>query len=147
MSTVPVRIVGRRLPGLTWSGRSGIHIGVVQRGGEVVKVVPGDMGEAIFDLEVEVEVDEAGAPDVKGVFVHGRRAERFLYLTWGEVDAEGAFAAFRRLRLHLSPLAEELQKKGLRAERRAEAFLELTDTKGRPIAASVRPPWVYWRVH
>jgi hypothetical protein len=27
-----------------------------------------------------------------------------------------------------------------------QAVLELTDTRGRPLAASVRPPWVTWRV-
>ena len=142
-STVPVRIVGRRLPGRTWSGRSGIHVGV-QRDGEVVGLVPGDMGEAHFDLEVEVEVSENGI-DFRGPFVHGRGGERFLYLSWGEVDADGTFTMFRRLKLHLLPLAEQFEAK-LATAQRVEAFLELTDTKGRPVAASVRPPWVLWRL-
>ena len=144
MSTVPVRIVGRRLPGSTWSGRSGIHVGV-QRGTEVVGLVPGDMGEAHFDLEIDVEAGAEGAIDFRGPYVHGRGGERFLYLSWGEVDAEGTFTMFRRVKLHLRPLAEQYQAK-LPKAKRVEAYLELTDPKGRPVAASVRPPWVTWRL-
>jgi hypothetical protein len=145
MPTVPVRIIGRRLPGLTWSGRSGIHVGV-QRGPDVVGVMRGDEGEVTFDLEVELTSDD-GTLDFRGPYVHGRRAERFLYLSWGEVDANGTFTMFRRLKLHLSPLTVEFTSEVLLAARRIQAFLELTDPKGRPVAASVRPPWVLWRVH
>jgi hypothetical protein len=146
MSTVAVRIIGRRLPGLSWSGRTGIHLGV-QRDSEVVGLVPGDLGEAVFDLDVEVAADGEAAVDFKGPFVHGRRAERFLYLAWGEVGEDGAFTMFRRLKLHLTPLVEQFTPPVLLGARRVQAFLELTDTKGRPVAASVRPPWVLWRVH
>jgi hypothetical protein len=145
MSTVPMQIVGRRLPGRTWSGRSGIHIGV-QRGSDVVHRLPGDLGEAHFDVEIEVEVDAERAVDFRGPYVHGRRGERFLYLSWGEISEEGDFAMFRRLKLHLSPLLEHSTPEAIMSARRIRAFLELTDTKGRPVAASVRPPWVLWRV-
>jgi hypothetical protein len=145
MSTVPMRVIGRRLPGRTWSGRNDIHVGV-QRGAEVVCVVPGDEGEATFDFEIGVEIDAEGALDFRGPFVHGRRAERFIYLSWGEVDEAGTFTMFRRLKLHLSPLAEQFPAEALAGARRIQAFLELTDPKGRPVAASVRPPWVYWRL-
>ncbi len=144
MSAVPLRIVGRRLPGRTWSGRSDIHVGV-QRGTEVVGLVPGDMGEAQFDVEIEVEVGAEGAIDFRGAYVHGRGGERFLYLSWGEVDGEGTFTMFRRVKLHLRPLAELFATK-LANAKRVEAYLELTDPKGRPVAASVRPPWVTWRI-
>jgi hypothetical protein len=145
-----VRIVGRRPPGLSWSGRTGIHVGV-QRGGEVVGLVRGDSADAIFDIEITIDVDERGVPDFRGPYVHGRRGERFVYLSFGEVDDTGAFAMFRRLKLHLTPLTEQplTQPNGadaLARAKRIEAVLELTDPKGRPVAASVRPPWVTWRV-
>lgn len=145
MSTVPVRIIGRRLPGLHWSGRKGIHLGV-QRGSEVVGLVRGDEGEATFDIEVELLVDAEGVADFRGPYVHGRRSERFIYLSWGEVDAEGTFTMFQRVKLPLSPLIEQHGVDAVRSSRRVHAFLELTDPKGRPVAASVRPPWVFWRV-
>ena len=34
----------------------------------------------------------------------------------------------------------------LLAAKKIQAVLELTDTRGRPLAASVRPPWVTWRL-
>jgi Family of unknown function (DUF5990) len=148
MAAVPVRIVGRRLPGSSWSGRHGIHIGI-QRGGEVVDLVIGDAADAVFDIELEIVPGAADddAPDFRGPYVHGRRGERFLYLSWGEVDDAGTFTMFRRLKLHLSPMLEQSGPDQLFAAKRIQAVLELTDTRGRPIAASVRPPWVTWRLY
>jgi hypothetical protein len=145
MATVPVRIVGRRLPGASWSGREGIHVGV-QRGSEVVKLVTGDAADAIFDIDVELVETDEGAPDFRGPYVHGRRGERFIYLVWGEVDAEGVFTMFRRVKLPLSPLAAPPVHTRVKDCRQFEAYLELTDPRGRPLAATVRPPWVSWRI-
>ena len=146
MTAVPVRIVGRRLPGSSWSGRHGIHVGV-QRGSEVVGLVTGDAADAVFDIDLEVVADNDGVPDFRGPYVHGRRGERFLYLSWGEVDDDGAFAMFRRLKLHLAPLVEQSTAESVFAAKKIQAVLELTDTRGRPLAASVRPPWVTWRIN
>ena len=146
MGAVPVRIVGRRLPGSSWSGRHGIHLGV-QRGTDVVDLVIGDAADAVFDIELEIVPGVDGeAPDFRGPYVHGRRGERFIYLSWGEVDEAGIFTMFRRLKLHLAPLVEQTSAEQLYAAKRIQAVLELTDTRGRPIAASVRPPWVTWRL-
>ena len=90
MASVPMRIVGRRLPGSSWSGRHGIHVGV-QRGTEVVGLVTGDAADAVFDIDLEVVADGNGEPDFRGPYVHGRRGERFVYLSWGEVDDDGTF--------------------------------------------------------
>jgi Family of unknown function (DUF5990) len=146
MGAVPVRIVGRRLPGGSWSGRHGIHVGV-QRGSEVVGLVTGDAADAVFDIDLEVVADNDGVPDFRGPYVNGRRGERFVYLSWGEVDDEGTFAMFRRLKLHLAPLLEQCTPESVFSAKKIQAVLELTDTRGRPLAASVRPPWVTWRIN
>jgi Family of unknown function (DUF5990) len=142
---VQLRILGRRLPGASWSGRNGIHVGI-QRDEDVVQLVNGDEGEAVFDIDIDVVEGPDGEPDFKGVYVHGRRGERFVYLSWGEVDEAGVFTMFRRLKLHLTPLAEQHSPAKLLSAKRIQAGLELTDTRGRPLAASVRPPWVTWRL-
>ena len=144
MTAVPLRIVGRRLPGSSWSGRTGIHVGV-QKGTEVVGLVTGDAADAVFDIDLEV-VETDGVPDFRGPYVQGRRGERFVYLSWGEVDDQGTFAMFRRLKLHLAPLVEQSTPDRVLAAKKIQAVLELTDTRGRPLAASVRPPWVTWRI-
>jgi hypothetical protein len=140
-----LRIIGRRLPGADWSGRSCIHVGV-QRGTDVVGLVKGDMGEAVFDVDLEVIVGADGEIDFRGPFVHGFGGERFIYLAWGEIDDQGTFAMFRRLKLHLAPLLEQFPAETLSTAKKVQAVLELSDTRGRPLAASVRPPWVTWRL-
>jgi len=145
MAAAQLRIVGRRLPGSSWSGRHGIHIGV-QCGNDVVGLVTGDAADAVFDIELDIVSDGDGEPDFRGPYVNGRRGERFVYLSWGEVDGDGIFSMFRRLKLHLAPLVEQLSADTVLRAKKIQAVLELTDTKGRPLAASVRPPWVTWRV-
>jgi hypothetical protein len=142
---VKLRIIGRRLPGSSWSGRHGIHVGV-QRGGQVVGLVTGDAADAVFDVDLDIVEGSDGQPDFRGPYVNGRRGERFVYLSWGEVGDDGDFAMFRRLKLHLAPLLEQTTPQSLFSARRIQAILELTDTRGRPLAASVRPPWVTWRL-
>jgi hypothetical protein len=78
-TTVDLRIVGHRPPGLAWSCYQGVHVGVQRSPGEVVGLVPGDADEAVFELAVDVVRDDQGV-DFRGPFVQGRRGERFLYL-------------------------------------------------------------------
>jgi len=145
VAKLALRIIGRRLPGSSWSGRTGIHVGV-QHDSRVIGLVDGDAGEAVFDVDLEVVESPVGELDFRGPYVNGRRGERFVYLVWGEVDAAGTFAMFRRLKLHLAPLLEQYPRSSVLASKRVQAVLELTDTRGRPMAASVRPPWVTWRL-
>jgi hypothetical protein len=145
MPKLALRIIGRRLPGSSWSGRHGIHVGV-QEESRVVGLVDGDAGEAVFDVELDVVEPAEGELDFRGPYVNGRRGERFVYLVWGEVDGEGQFAMFRRAKLHLAPLLDQYPSPSVLASKRVQAVLELTDTRGRPLAASVRPPWVTWRL-
>jgi hypothetical protein len=106
----------------------------VQRGAEVVHLVPGDAPIAHFEFEVSVQNGRFGGP-----FVHGRN-ERFVYLSWGEFS-NGTFRMFRRAKLqldHLDPVAVDGHS--------VEALLGLTDDHGHPLCASVRPPRIVWTV-
>ncbi|HEY6932129.1 MAG TPA: DUF5990 family protein [Marmoricola sp.] len=63
--------------------------------------------------------------------MHGKKGERFVYLTWGTVE-EGRFTMFRRAKLMLSdlpPLAEKV-----------DVDVDLTDEQGMPRCARLRPP-------
>jgi hypothetical protein len=71
MTTAQLRIVGRRLPGSSWSGRHGIHVGI-QRGNDVVGLVIGDAADAVFDIDLDVVLGADGRPDFRGPYVHGR---------------------------------------------------------------------------
>jgi Family of unknown function (DUF5990) len=144
-ATVDLRIVGRHLPGLRWTCYQAIHVGVQRRPGEVVGLVPGDADEAVFDLELDVVTDEQGL-DFRGPFVQGRRGQRFLYLSWGEVGPDAHFEMFRRAKLHLLPLAEPDLAGRLGTSSRVEASVDPTDGRGGPRCAAVRPPIIHWQV-
>jgi Family of unknown function (DUF5990) len=78
--------------------------------------------------------------------VQGKRGERFLYLSWGQLAPDGAFEMFRRAKLYLSALPEPVVTGAVRAGSGIEAVLDLTDERGSPLCAAVRPPRVQWRV-
>ena len=57
---------------------------------------------------MRVGLDTDGALDFKGPAVHGKRGERFLYLTWGNVASDGSFTMFRRAKLMLNRVEDDL---------------------------------------
>ena len=114
-------------------GYRNIHVGV-QRKQEVVDRTPGDR-DVTFEFEVDVRNGRFAGP-----FVHGRGDERFIYLSWGEVDGDD-FHMFRRAKLQLDAFtATDVDGSTL------EACLSLSDAKGQPVCASLRPPRVTWAV-
>lgn len=143
MVTLAVRIVGERLPGLRFGDAQAVHVGV-QRRAEVVDLVAGDADRAVFGFAVDVVDAPGGGRDFRGPFVHGRRGERFLYLSWGDVDPEGTFTMFRRAKLHLADIADETLQAALAGGATLQATLDLTDEAGGPRCATVRPPTVLW---
>jgi Family of unknown function (DUF5990) len=144
--TIGLRIIGSRLPGLRWTCYEPIHVGVQrQQRAEVVGLVPGDAAQAVFDLTVDVVTDQEGL-DFRGPFVHGKRGERFVYLSWGQVGLNGVFEMFRRAKLHLSALAERDVARAVETGSGIDAVLDLTDEQGGPLCAAVRPPRVQWRL-
>lgn len=141
---VSLRIVGRNLPGLQFCERDRVHLGI-QRAKEVVDVVPGDAPQAVFDFTVNVVPIDTGL-DFRGPFVHGKRNERFLYLSWGQVHADGRFEMFRRAKLHLSVIDQQDVARAIDTGATITGTLSLTDRCGGPLCSSIRPPTIEWRV-
>jgi hypothetical protein len=132
-----IRIVGTDLPGSKFDEYANVHLGL-QRGREVVDWVSADVETAIFELDVKL-VDIPGGIDFRGPCVHGKRGERFLYLSWGNLAANGSWQMFRRAKLQLDALDAELLGAPV-----VVASLGLTDERGGPRCASVRPPRIKW---
>ena len=137
---VHVRIVGVNLPGRSWCDRDNVHVGM-QRKAEVVDVVPGDAGEAVWDVTVDVR-----DADFRGPHVQGRKGERFLYLSWGTVDRDGRFEMFRRAKLMLGAVDQDVIRAADRPGQRLVGTLGLIGGDGGPRCASVRPPVIDWTV-
>ena len=143
----PVRflIEGTNLPGAAFAEHRHVHVGVQCRS-EAVDLVPGDASAAKFEFDVDVLPAPDGSWDFRGPYVHGKRGERFVYLAWGDRPPGGDFAMFRRAKLHLSCLAPDLVARAAEPGHRLVARLSLTDGRGGPRCASVRPPAIDWTV-
>ena len=127
-------IEGHHLPGLACGQYTDVHVGI-QLGREPARLVPADAAAVRWELEIDV-VDRDGEPDFRGPAVHGRRGERFVYLTWGE-GAENDFTMFRRAKLMLADVPDPYAD-------RVTARIHLTDEHGHARCARLRPPALVW---
>ena len=142
-----VIITGVNLPGRVFcrpdgSDMENVHVGVQLRR-DPAQLVRADATEARWELDVDV-VDKDGLLDFRGPAVQGKRGERFIYLTWGNVDATNGFEMFRRAKLMLDRVEPELMQRAIDAGR-VEAVVDLTDDRGGPRCARVDPPAVVWK--
>jgi uncharacterized protein DUF5990 len=150
MSHITMRIRGPTLPGIR-CGCGGndhpepydpIHLGI-QRGREVVDIIRGDAAEAVFEIPIEIR-DLNGVVQFHGPHVQRRLPQQFIYLNWGEVKDAGQFRMFRQAKLHLTAIDPALVQRVVDENVVLEGALGLTDGKGNPLSASVRPPVITW---
>jgi hypothetical protein len=149
---VLIRIEGTDLPGRSCgtsperpAGDVGIHVGVQRRSrpAELLGLTPGDAPAATWTLDAIVTAKPDGGADLKGPYIQGVPGGRFIYLNWGTVDDSGDFAMFRRAKLWLEAVPPKVLASA--AERGTlVGRLTLTDPKGNPLCASVRPPLIEW---
>jgi hypothetical protein len=139
---VNVRIVGTDLPPRDWCDHPNVHVGI-QRKQEVVERVSCDAGRAEWEIDVEV-LGAAAEVDFRGPSVHGKKGDRFLYLSWGSVGAGGAFTMFRRAKLMLAAIDRATIEAACRPGHRLVGTLRLVGRDGGPVCAAVRPPAIQW---
>jgi hypothetical protein len=145
-----IRIVGTDLPGrrcpgsADFPGYENVHVGVQRRNRreELLDLHAGDESPAVWTFDVTVVAGPTG-PDVRGPYIQGGPGYRFIYLSWGTVDADGTFTVFRRAKLFLAEVAPDILV-GAERSGRLVARLGLTDAKGHPVCAWLRPPAVQW---
>ena len=112
--------------------------------GELLGLVRGDADSATWTLECTVQATADGI-DLKGPQIQGPPGGRFVYLSWGVVDGDDAasFRMFRRAKVMLNAVPAEVldqaREAGILVGR-----LGLTDAKGNPTCAAVRPPAIAW---
>jgi hypothetical protein len=146
-----VRIEGSSLPGRACgpspdspSGYHNIHVGVPRRGrpDELLGLVSGDAPSVVWELEVTATPVEGGW-DLRGPFVQGRPGGRFVYLSWGTVDADGGFTMFRRAKLLFNSVDPRVLAAAV-AGGVLVGRLGLTDVRGNPLCAGVRSSVIEW---
>lgn len=134
-----VRIVGSSPPPASIGGYT-VLVGL-QHGREVPAPRPVSGSEMSFEAELDVVVTSSGV-DYRGPWVQGRRGDRFLYLCWGH-DAGSGFVTDRRAKLMLGVL-DPAEMATARPGALLQAQLALTDARGGPVCAAVRPPAIRW---
>jgi hypothetical protein len=143
---VQIRIVGTQLPGRdcgagdNFPGYSNIHVGVQWKNSrdELLDLHRGDAPSATWTLDCSVD-----GTDVRGPHIQGRPGERFIYLSWGSVDGDGHFTMFRRAKLMLADVPADVLAAAA-ASGTLVGTLGLTDSKGHPLCARVKPPQIHW---
>lgn len=137
-----LEIRGHHFPGRSWhiDGErcDNVHVGV-QVGRDPSELVPGDADDATWLVDVGV-IDRDGALDFRGPAVQGKRGERFVYLTWGDVGADQSFRMFRRAKLMLDHIDPATIAAAERSGRHVVAAVDLTDECGGPRCARLREP-------
>jgi hypothetical protein len=148
---VIIEIRGRNLPGRSCrpgpdgGGYDNVHVGPGSRG-QGIDIVPGDATVADWAIEVRPVRADDGSWDFRGPLVDGKRGDRFLYLNWGTLAGDGSFSMFRRAKITLSDLPTELVEGAIAGRCRLAGTVELTDAKGNPICARLRPSDISWEL-
>jgi hypothetical protein len=147
---VQIRIEASNLPGNSCGpspdspgGYHNIHVGVQRRNrpDEVLGLVPGDASSATWTVDCTAVSSPTGV-DLKGPYIQGPPGGRFIYVTWGTVD-DRSFTLFRRAKLWLNAIPPTVVNSAL-ALGLLVGRLGLTDRKGNPLCAAVRPPLIEW---
>jgi hypothetical protein len=148
---VLIQIDGVDLPGLECAaspdspgGYHNIHVAVQRRNrrGELLGLTAGNAASATWTIDC-VPVGTPTGFDVKGPYIQGPAGARFIYLSWGTVDGARNFELFRRAKLWLDCIPAEVVASAV-DEGLLVGRLGLTDGKGNPLCASVRPPVIEW---
>lgn len=147
-----IRIEADRLPGRScapgpdFPGAQNVHVGVQRKNdpgpGTLLGVQPGDAPSATWTLECEPATTDAGIV-LRGPHIQNRSGGRFIYLSWVEIPADGATYMFRRAKLMFDAIPPDVLDAAVHSGVLI-ARLGLTDAKGGPLCAAVRPPLIEW---
>ena len=146
-----VQVHGHDLPGTTCNPGpntglyENIHVGIGPLG-KPNELFRGDAVSTNWRVDLRVVPGPDGSLDYRGPMVSGKRGDRFLYLNWGTVDADGEFRLMRRAKVDLSALDPTIVRRALDESAELHCEVGLTDAKGNPTCARFRPPAISWSV-
>jgi hypothetical protein len=147
-----IRILATDLPGTTCgpspdepAGYTDIRVGVQRRNKptEVDGLHAGDAASARWDLPCTATQGPNGL-DLRGPHLQGGPGGRFLYLSWIYRHASGEDRMFRRAKLMLEGVPKAVLWRAAETGMLV-GQLGLTDDRGHPTCAAVRPPQIRWR--
>lgn len=144
--TVRVRLVCEGLPADRFEGFNGRrHIQVELQTKEGYEAgSPAGNDALAWATEITVKSGADGAHDFAGPAVHGKRGERFFYLSWSSERA-GQCERFRRTKVHLRDLTAAQIAKAIKTDGTLVARVHAVAKDGGPACASVKLEGGGWR--
>jgi hypothetical protein len=103
---------------------------------ELLDLQPADADEVTWTIDCQID-----GIDIRGPYIQGRPGDRFIYLNWGSLT-DGHVEMFRRAKLMLADVPGDVLDAA--ASGTLVGRLPLTDAKGQPVCAAVRPPRIAW---
>ena len=166
LGTMKVVIEGTELPGLTCQPEPdgtvhrNIHValattakGIAEgqpwlnvplKPGLAAEPFPGDAKQTRWKVTVTVRGSAGDGYDFTGPSVGGDRTDRNLGLVWGDVPGDGTLQLFRGAKLRLVDVPPDLITDAMRPGHSLVAQVRLTDDRGNPVCARLRPSHLTW---
>ncbi len=142
---IAVEIVCTKLPGSKWDERGPIHLGM-QQCEEIKDAQSPDLERIKFAPVLRVRRHSDGSANFLGPFAHGPRTGRFIYLVWAAMHGKTPIAMAGRIKLMLNHIEWGEVEHAAAKSRPSKVTVPLTDEKGRPVFASVRPDSAKWHL-
>jgi hypothetical protein len=129
-------------PGSDFPGAGNVHVAVQRKDkpAELLDVQPGDAASVSWDLECEPFTDSDGVLTLRGPYIQNRLGGRFVYLSWGELGADGIFTMFRRAKLVLSGVEPDVMAAAAESGTLL-ARVRMTDARGNPVCSRTNLEW------
>lgn len=140
---VRIEITCTESPGLQAHGFSHVHLGI-QQDQTTVELQPADRSEITFRPVLRVRWNADGSPNFLGPFSQGPKSGRFIYLVWADAPGSRPKHFFGRIKLLLQHISREDIERAVKHGNVIRVKFRLTDGKGKPVFASVKPGWAEW---
>ena len=125
-----------------FDGSNDIYVGVQQKK-EVVMDTSIASETKDFIIPIQVKPNKEGQPNFSGEFVHGKVGDRFVYLVWYNKNGIEK-AGFRRAKIKLAPITWKQIERSIQEDEPINAKVNLTDHKGGPVCATLKPTNLEW---
>jgi len=139
---VSIEIVCTELPGADFSS---LHLGI-QRDEAITEVASADSKRIVFKPVLRARRNADGSVNFLGPFAQGPKAERFIYLNWATMKGNVLTGMVGRIKLHLNHITWAAVEKAAAGNKPVRVKLALTNAKGKPVMASVRPDVAKWEL-
>lgn len=140
---IHIQLICSNFPQLPSEGRTNIYLGI-QKQQEILEETPMSASEKAFLIPVKTSEGKDGSPNFTGPYVFGKTGDKFLYLVWFTKTVVGD-QRFRRAKIKLRDLSWSSIHYAREQQVPITARIQLTDAKGGPICASLKPPYIEWQ--